>query len=110
MGVASMNCAATRHLHAGAFSKTLLALSSQLRCHTRTLSLFLAHTQTHKLFCVKDSTCKLHSSPLPLSQVIPHLCSHSLCLFEGCILVFSILLRAQVTLPTTPSMLAQTGP
>lgn len=40
-----MNCAATRHLHAGAFSKTLLALLSQ--CSATPPPLSLTHTPTH---------------------------------------------------------------
>lgn len=51
MGVASMNCAATLHLHAGAFSKTLLTLSSQLLCHAH------AHTQTQR---TADANDKAH--------------------------------------------------
>lgn len=81
-----MNCAATLHLHAGAFSKTLITLSSQQLCCT--------HTQTQRTADAND-TVHLYSTSLPGNP--PPV--FSLCLFEGCNLVLSLLLRAQVTLP-----------
>lgn len=85
-----MNCAATLHLHAGAFLNTFSP--SHPDCSGTSI---LTHARTHTCtnFCVKDTRCKSHSSPLPHSQVITLLCTHSLCLFDRCILVFRLLLR-----------------
>ena len=85
----------------GLFSKTLLALSSQLLCHS--LSHTHTNTHTHTLLLRKGQQMQmtqLTSATLPGNP--PPTPSLALSLFEGSILIFSLLLRAQVTLPTAP--------
>lgn len=118
MGVASMNCAACRHLHAGAFSNTLMPPSSHSHpsypapappTHTHTER---DTTHTPPLLCKGQQMQMTQFTSSALPRNLLHMLSPFLSLALSLhILVFKLPLRARVTLPTTPSCLvSQTGP
>lgn len=88
-----MNCAATQHLHAGAFSKNpprLLILLCHPDLHTHALTLLRKGQQMQMTQLTSTSLPCIPPPMLPFT------------LFEGCILVFGLSSGAQVTLPTIP--------